>query len=254
MPYRDAPFVNDYRERPSPLYTPLLPRTPALVEVLGQPSPKQAAQMKRLTEALTRIIDPGGMPPPLTINISLQAGAFLAEVKPPSVLPKAPPSFMVRLSETSEVSRLELLGVGVALRNGWSEYFTALEKNRFLYRQELLTNNPAQQARLASGLLVPCPRCGETAYQRSKQEAMKLRDLPVPLLRTREACNHCGLARLFEELRCRKCPGLLLPAERTYASLYDSSDPQLPIRESQRWRCQLCRDEIISTSFPNREP
>jgi hypothetical protein len=252
MPYRDTPSVADYRERPSPFYTPFLPRTPALVEPPGQTNPRQAAQVKKLTKALVRIVDPGGMSPPLTITLLLQNNALLAEVKLPSVLPKAPASFLVRLSETDEVSRLELLRVGIVLRNGWSEYFATLEKNRLFYRQELLTKNPELQALLASGLPVPCPRCGEPTYTRAKQEAMKLHDLPVPLLRTREACTSCHLARLFEELRCGKCPGLLLPATRTYASLSDSSDPQLPIRENQRWRCQLCRDEIISTSFTHR--
>jgi phage FluMu protein Com len=155
----------------------------------------------------------------------------------------------VRLSEDTELSRNELRLVGVNLRNGWSEYFAHLEKTRFLYRQELLANDSYWQDLLASGLPVSCPRCGETSYQRSKQEAMKLRDLPVPLLRTREACKQCNLARLFEEIRCRKCPGLLLPSHRSYASVYESSEPELPIRETQRWRCQLCHDEIISASF-----
>jgi phage FluMu protein Com len=249
MPYRDAPFVSDYRDRPYPIYTPFLPRSPAIVEPPGQPSVKQAPYIQKLTEALARIVDPGGIHPPMTIVLSIQNSAYFAEVKPPSVLPKAPASFMLRLSETSEVSRNELRMVGVVLRNGWSDYFSMLEKGRFLYRQELLTNNPELQKLLAAGLFVQCPRCGESKYTRSKQEAMKLRDLPVPLLRTKESCSNCHLARLFEEIRCRKCPGLLLPIERTYASLYDSSDPQLPIRENQRWQCQLCKDEITSTSF-----
>jgi hypothetical protein len=255
MAYRDVPSSNDYRDRPSPIYAPFLPRTSAVIQPPNQTNPKQLAALQKLSEAISRVVDPSGANEPLQMRLSSQKG-FFAEVMLPSPLPQAPLSFVVRLTEDAEPTRTELRSVGLNLRNGWADYFLLLEKNRFLYRQELLANDSYQQELLQSGLPVPCPRCGDHTYKRSKQEKMKLRDLPVPLLRTREVCSHCHLARLFEEIRCRRCPGLVLPSHRSYAALYDSSDAELPIRETQRWRCQLCHDEILSTSLlpPIEEP
>lgn len=252
MPYRDV-IEHNFRARPSPIYAPFLPSIAPVVAVPSEITPKQLGALRKLEAALRRVIDPGGEKKPLSLRLFLVQRSYWVEACVPSPLPEAPPSFSVRLSESFELIGHEVVLVGARLRNAWADYFCGLERERLRHRQEALTKDEHAQHLLSQGLCVACPRCGETTYQRVKREALRLRDLPVPLLRTRETCSTCNLSRLIDEIRCAKCQGNLVPTSRSQQSP-DSSDPALPIRDILRWRCEGCHTELVSTNLRYTEP